>query len=125
MPLCTADSVLDMIAPAGRMQGCWDAGLLSTRCQRCSQVLSPCSSAHSALAASAVFLALGCLAGAATDLACTCTCCAALDGRDFLVRTCSAAFKACHAVKQLVTLMFDVHKVKHTKHLPLQSSNAH
>ena len=60
------------------------------------RVLSPCSSAHSALAASALFLALGCLAGAATDLACTCTCCAALGGRYLAVRTCSAEFRACH-----------------------------
>ena len=80
-------------------------GLLSTRC---SQVLSPCSSAHAALAASAVFLALGCLAGAATDLACTC--CAALGGRLLAVRTCSAAFRVCHAnmSTSLYHVAFDV-----------------
>ena len=123
MPLCTADSVQDMIAHGNRMQGCC---LLSTRCPSSSRALSPCSSAHSALAASAVFLAWGCLAGAATDLACTCTCCAALDERFLVVRTCSAAFRACHAETSTslyhVALLFIMWQTKHGHSPPLQSS---
>ncbi len=77
-------------------------GLLRNRCR----MLSPRSRAQSALAASGAFLALVCLAGAATDLACTCTCCAGLGVRLLAVRTCSAAFRACHA--EISTTLYHV-----------------